>query len=386
EVVHALVPCLQSNFGNPSSTHELGRRAKAALDVAREQVGCLLGALPSSIVFLSGGTESINYVLKGLVTSQPHQRHIVTSVVEHVAVLATCQYLEEVHGFDITYVPVNDEGLVSADAVAAAVRPSTCVVTIMHANNEVGSIQPLAAISAAARARHAALINELADNLTYDPLLVHTDASQSVGKVLVRVDDLGVDFLTVAGHKLYAPKGVGALYIRPGTRPLAKLMHGAAHEHGLRAGTENIPYAVALGKACQLAQHALANGLSQRLLAHREHLLAKLTELLASQDVPLKVNGPADVELVLPNTLSISFQHVSANQLLHVIEDRVAASAGSACHSHATTASYVLQAMHVPLEFALGTLRLSAGKDTTADDIDRAAHVIAQGIATLMEK
>ncbi|ETV70613.1 hypothetical protein H257_13986 [Aphanomyces astaci] len=385
EVVEALVPCLETNFGNPSSSHELGRRAKAALDAARAQVGSLVGAPASSILFLSGGTESINYVLKGLVSSKPHQRHIVTSVVEHVAVLATCRFLEEAHGFEVTYVPVDAEGLVSVAAVAAAVRASTCLVTIMHANNEVGSIQPLAAISAAVRAQHSALCTT-GDNghLQYDPILIHSDASQSVGKFPVLVDVLGVDFLTIAGHKVYAPKGVGALYIRPGTRALVKFMHGAAHEQNLRAGTENIPFAVALGTACELAQHSLATGLSQSLLSLRRQLLTSLTSLLAT--VPVKVNGPADVTKLLPNTLSISFQGVSANELLHMIEDRVAASAGSACHSHATTVSHVLEAMQVPVEFALGTLRLTVGKDTTPEDVECAAVVIAQGVQTLRQR
>ncbi|RQM30871.1 hypothetical protein B5M09_013246, partial [Aphanomyces astaci] len=385
EVVEALVPCLETNFGNPSSSHELGRRAKAALDAARAQVGSLIGAQASSILFLSGGTESINYVLKGLVSSKPHQRHIVTSVVEHVAVLATCRFLEEAHGFEVTYVPVDADGLVSAAAVTAAVRASTCLVTIMHANNEVGSIQPLAAISAAVRAQHSALCTT-GDNghLQYDPILIHSDASQSVGKIPVLVDVLGVDFLTIAGHKVYAPKGVGALYIRPGTRALVKFMHGAAHEQNLRAGTENIPFAVALGTACELAQQSLATGLSQSLLSLRRQLLTSLTSLLAT--VPVKVNGPADVTKLLPNTLSISFQGVSANELLHMIEDRVAASAGSACHSQATTVSHVLEAMQVPVEFALGTLRLTVGKDTTPQDVECAAVVIAQGVQRLRQR
>ncbi|KAF0683610.1 Aste57867_24376 [Aphanomyces stellatus] len=383
EVIDALVPCLRENYGNPSSTHELGRRAKAALDGARAQVGSLLHAPPSSILFLSGGTESINYVLKGMLASKPHQRHIVTSVVEHVAVLATCRFLEDTHDFDVTYVPVDAQGLVSVDAVAAAVTSSTCLVTIMHANNEVGAIQPLAAIAAAVRARHAALVS--ADQaLEYDPVLIHTDASQSVGKVPVHVDTLGVDFLTVAGHKLYAPKGVGALYMRPGTRALQKFMHGASHEHGRRAGTENIPYAVALGAAAALVERALASGLEKTLRTLRGRLLAGLHAKLPH--VESRVNGPASPEASLPNTLSLSFRHVSANALLARIEDDVAASAGSACHSHATTASYVLQAMAIPIEFALGTLRLSVGKDTTKDQVDCAIDVIAAAVDAMQAK
>ncbi|CAK4691504.1 hypothetical protein LEN26_012994 [Aphanomyces euteiches] len=378
EVVDALVPCLSENYGNPSSSYDLGRRAKAALDDSRASVGTLLHAPPSSIVFMSGGTETINYVLKGMLTSKPYQRHIVTSVVEHVAVLATCRFLQAVHGFDVTYVLVDSNGRVSVDAVVAAIQPSTCLVTIMHANNEVGTIQPLAAIATAARARHEALSANQQD--VYDPVLIHTDASQSVGKVPVHVDELHVDFLTVAGHKLYAPKGVGALYIRPGTRPLQKLMHGASHEQDLRAGTENIPYAVALGRACQLAEHGLAHGLQKQLESLRRRLLDRLESLLP--DVDKRVNGAADNSL--PNTLSISFRNIVAPNVLQAVQDRVAASAGSACHSHTTTASYVLQAMDIPLDYAYGTFRLSVGKYTTEDEVDSAADVLAGAIKTAL--
>ncbi|OQR92096.1 Cysteine desulfurase [Achlya hypogyna] len=394
-VIAALTQCLTDTYGNPSSTHSLGKAAKAALDTARTQVASLLRCPANAVLFLSGGTESINYVLKGMLSLPAHQRHIITSAIEHVAITATCAFLEAEHGFEITYVPVDSRGRVKVEEVVAAVRPATCLVTIMHANNEVGTVQPIAAVAAAAKARHASLRE--ADTRALRPLLVHSDASQSVGKIPVHVDALGVDFLTVAGHKLYAPKGVGALYIRPGTRPLQTLMHGAGHENGLRAGTENIPYAVALGVACALAEDGFDDK-AKALWRLRCRLLDQLQALLP--DVDMVVNGPttgtsakiASVLMglaehdVLPNTLSIGLAGVQAAQLLRAIEGDVAASAGSACHSHTTSISAVLKAMAVESTYAMGTLRLSVGRYTTVEEVDKAATVIAAAVRQQLHK
>ncbi|KDO22916.1 hypothetical protein SPRG_11760 [Saprolegnia parasitica CBS 223.65] len=380
-VISALTQCLEETYGNPSSTHQLGQAAKAALCTARAQVAALLGCPSDAILFVSGGTESINYVLKGMLASHKAQRHIITSAVEHVAVSATCKYLAETHGFEITTLPVDALGRVAVDDVIAAVRPTTCLISIMHANNEVGTIQPIGAIAAAARAHHAALLVD--DTRGLSPLLLHTDASQSIGKIHVDVDALHVDFLTVAGHKLYAPKGIGALYIRPGTRRLETLMHGAGHENGLRAGTENIPYAVALGTACALARDYL-QAHPRALWTLRSALYTQLHDKL--RDVDMAVNGPSTEHDVLPNTLSIGFANVQASALLHAIEDRVAASAGSACHSHATSISAVLRAMHVPATYAMGTLRLSVGRETTLDEINTASTIIADGVRQQLQK
>ncbi|OQR97703.1 class V aminotransferase [Thraustotheca clavata] len=384
QVIAALTQCLESTYGNPSSSHKLGQAAKAALETSRNQVASLLHCPSDAILFLSGGTESINYVLKGMLNSSLKQRHIITSVIEHIAVLDTCKFLQEEHGFDVTYVPVNAHGCIDINDVIAAIRPSTCLITIMHANNEVGAIQPIGEMAIAARNRHKELIAK-ESTTTFDPLLIHTDSSQSVGKIPVHVDALYVDFVTVAGHKLYAPKGIGALYIRPGTRTLQKFMHGAGHEKGLRAGTENIPYAVALGTACAMAQDFLENENGQnKLWSLRETLLKHLEDKLS--DVDMAINGPKIENHVLPNTLSIGFRNVQAAPLLRLIEDRVAASAGSACHSNATSISAVLKAMKVDPEYAMGTLRLSVGKYTTKEELEKASEIIANAIHQQLNK
>ncbi|GLE04885.1 hypothetical protein PINS_up013866 [Pythium insidiosum] len=383
DVVDALLPYLQTGYGNASSSYALGQDAKRAVEQARSQVATMLSASsPSEILFLSGGTESINYTLKGCAEVEAKasgRNHIITTCIEHVAVLETCKYLET-KGYEVTYLPVDEYGRVSVDAVMAALTPSTFLISIMLANNEVGTLQPIAEIVQRVK-QHVA---SHADTL--QRVLFHTDASQAIGKVRVSVEDLGVDFLTIAGHKLYAPKGIGALYMRASAPRPATLMHGASHEQGRRAGTENVAFDVALGTACEMISRHLET-FQQAMQASRAYLLQRLQEKLATTGVAMRVNGhPVDV---LPNTLSVSFQNVSAVRLLKLIESRgVCASAGSACHSNddPTNAkvSYVLSSMGVSREFALGTLRLSVGRDTTTAELDLASDAIVDSIKELI--
>jgi len=326
---------------------------------ARRQVAELLGAEPDEIVFTSGGSEANNAAILGTARAlRERGRHIVTSSIEHPAVTEVCRFLEG-EGWRISWLPVDAAGWVDPAAVERALTPETILVTIMHANNEVGTIQPIAEIARLAHARG---------------VRVHTDAAQSVGKIPVRVDALGVDLLSVAGHKLYAPKGIGALYVRRGTA-LAKLIHGAAHEQDRRAGTENVLEIVGLGAAAAIAGRDLArNG------AHLRAMRDRLHQALAARVPDLHLNGHPEERL--PNTLSVSFPGLEANTILDELDD-VAASAGAACHADQITVSHVLAAMGVPERTAMGTIRLSVGRETTAAEIDRAAQRIVEVIRRL---
>ena len=352
-VLEAMLPYLAQHFGNPSSDHDYGQTTAAAVARARRQVADLLGCAPDEIVFTGGGSESDNHALLGRVWASGLTRpHLVTSAIEHPAVLTTCRFLER-QGAEVTYLPVDGQGRVDPDSVRRALRPGTVVVSVMHANNEVGTLQPLAEIAAICREAGVPL---------------HSDAAQSVGKVPTRVDELGVDLLTIAGHKLYAPKGIGALYVRRGT-PLEPLIHGAGHENGRRAGTENVPYIVALGAAAELASQSLAaEGERQRALRERLHQL-----LSERNDVSL--NGHPHERL--PNTLSLRFAGLDGNQLLAATPE-VAASTGSACHAGLSEPSPVLLALGVPPGEAIGTLRLSLGRPTTAGEVERAAAALTR--------
>jgi cysteine desulfurase len=361
-VVEAMRPYLEEHFGNPSSGHAYGHKAKEAVDRAREQVAALLGCAPDEVVFTSGGSESDNQAIKGIAFAHRERgNHLITSQIEHPAVLNTCRYLEARHGFQVTYLPVDGDGLVDLAAVEAAITSQTILITIMHANNEVGTLEPIADIGRLAR-RH---------GITF-----HTDAAQSVGKVPVRVDDLGVDLLTIAGHKLYAPKGIGALYVRRGTT-LDPLIHGAGHEAGRRAGTENVPYIVALGAACALAGEQLENQ-AERWLALRQRLLAGLEARVG----PVKVNGHP--ERRLPNTLNICVPGVIGEDVLARAAG-LAASTGSACHAGLTEPSAVLLALGIEPALALGALRLSLGRWTTEAEIDAAVAQLSEAILALRE-
>ncbi len=356
EVISAIRPFLETEFGNPSSSHWYGIAPKRAVENARKQVAALLNCDPREVVFTSGGTESNNFAIYGIAGALKHQgNHIITSAVEHPAVLEVCKYLEA-SGFETTVIPVDTAGRVDAQNVEKAIRPQTILITMMHANNEVGTIQPIEEIAQIAKHHH---------------IVFHTDAAQSVGKIPTDVYAMGVDLLSVAGHKIYAPKGVGALYIRHGLNP-EKLLHGAGQEMGRRAGTENVPGIVGLGKACEIAHRGL-----EQNAAHMKHLRDRLHQgLLQKLDDRVRLNGHADLRL--PNTLNLSFKSLEANRLLEEIGLEVAASAGAACHSGAIEISHVLSAMNVPVEWAKGTLRFSVGRMTTAVEIEKAISVIVQ--------
>jgi cysteine desulfurase len=361
-VLAAMQPYLQSEFGNPSSTHVLGRRAHEAVEQARSQVAGLLGAQAEEIVFTGGGTEASNLALKGTVFARLRGffgrwlrgAHIVISAIEHPATAQPCAFLERL-GCRVTVVPVDGQGLVDPDAVAKALNRQTTLVSIMHSNNEVGTLQPIAEIAALTRRRG---------------VLLHTDAAQSLGKVVVDVNALGVDLLTVAGHKLYAPKGVGALFVRRGVQ-LEPVLHGAGHEGGRRAGTENVPYLVGLGCACVVARQSLPAA-TERLQVLRERLWERLRADLGERVV---LNGHPQRRL--PNTLNVSFVgHIGAELLAKVAE--VAASTGSACHEGKVSQSPVLCAMGVPPKVGQGAVRLSVGRFSTEDEIDQAAEALVR--------
>jgi cysteine desulfurase len=359
-VVEAMLPYLREHFGNPSSAHAYGKAAHDAVERARVQVAELLGARPDEVVFTGGGTEASNYAIKGSVFAKlrgffgrwVRGAHVVLSAVEHPATAQPCEFLKHL-GCKVTVVPVDGQGLVDPDAVGRALQRGTTLVSIMHSNNEVGTLQPIKQIAALTKARG---------------VLLHTDAAQSLGKVPVDVNDLGVDLLTVAGHKLYAPKGVGVLYVRRGVQ-LEPLIHGAGHEGGRRAGTENVPYLVGLGEACAVARRSLPEA-TARLRQLRERLWERLRTGLGERVV---LNGHP--ERRLPNTLNASFVGHVGSELLEKVPE-VAASTGSACHEGQVTQSPVLCAMGVPPAVGRGALRLTVGRFTTEEQVDRAAEAL----------
>jgi cysteine desulfurase len=359
EVAEAMAPYLYEHFGNPSSSHPYGVATKRAIERTRIQVATLLGCQPTEIVFTSGGTESNNAAIKGVAwAGRDRGRHVVTSAIEHPAVMEVCRWLAS-QDFRLTVLPVNTDGLVNPADLEQAIDTDTILVTVMHANNEVGTIQPIAELSAISHRQG---------------VLVHTDAAQSVGKVPVNVDELGVDLLTVAGHKLYAPKGIGALYIRNGVR-LAKLLHGANHEADRRPGTENVLEIVGLGQACEIARRDLAGN-----MIHFKNIRDRLHEGLKRELGKEAVHLNGHPERRLPNTVSLSFRGIKANSLLSNIGRQLAASAGAACHAEGSEISAVLKAMDVPLEWAVGTVRFSVGRDTTIREIDRAIRIVAEAV------
>ncbi|MGA8017978.1 MAG: cysteine desulfurase family protein [Desulfobacterales bacterium] len=360
EVVAAMRPFLEVEFGNPSSSHWYGIAPKQAVESARKQVAGILNCQPQELFFTSGGTESNNHAITGTARAlRARGNHIITSTFEHPAVLEVCRYLEK-DGFETTFLPVTANGLVDPAMAEKAIRPTTILITIMHANNEVGTIQPISEISRMAR-EHG--------------IVMHTDAAQSVGKIPTDVQDLGVDLLSVAGHKLYAPKGIGALYIRQPLKP-EKFCHGAGQERGQRAGTENVLEIVGLGKACEIAARDL-----QRNMAHMHQLRDRMHEGLSAKLTDQRLNGHSVKRL--PNTLNLSFKGVEANRILEEIGLEVAASAGAACHSDTVEISHVLEAMGVPLEWAKGTLRFSVGRMTTAEEIDKAIEIVTRAVKKL---
>ena len=359
QVAEAMLPYVHGLFGNPSSGHSFGLAARAGVDLARQQVADLLGCATDDLIFTGGGTEANNHAIKGVAYAYRQRgNHIITSAVEHPAVTEVCRFLEG-YGFRVTYLPVDQDGLVDVGQVEDALTDETILVTIMHANNEVGTIEPIAEIATAAHRCGA---------------LVHTDCAQSVGKVPVKVDDLGVDLLSIAGHKLYAPKGIGALYIKPGVQ-LEKLMHGANHEQNRRAGTENVIEMAGLGMACELINQNLPE-----YARHMGEMRDRLERGLLESGRDVRVNGHPQQRL--PNTASVSFRGLEADRILSALPT-VAASAGAACHSDQVEVSHVLAAMQVPMEYAMGTIRFSVGRYTTTEEIDRAVAEVCEVVSSL---
>ncbi len=353
DVLQAMLPYLQGQFGNPSSSYPLGRRARDAIEKARAQVAALIGASPQEIVFTGGGTESSNTAIRCGVRLRHPRKRVVTTSIEHPATDACCELLAR-DGFEILRVAPRSNGIVEASEFKTRVDDATALVTVIHAQNEIGTLQPIADISAIARSRGA---------------LMHADAAQSVGKVAVDVKDMDVDLLSIAGHKLYAPKGIGALYMRDGVS-LSSVLVGAGQEHGRRPGTENVPYIVGLGEACRIAAGKLDSyGKNTRKLA--DQLLAKLKAYIPG------IVAVGDSAQRLPNTLNVLFPEVSGRKLLEACP-QVFASNGSACHADREEASSILLAIGLPDHIALGAVRLSLGRHTTAQDVDAAvAHLVA---------
>lgn len=354
EVVEAMLPYLRDIFGNASSVHQFGKEAHKALEEAREKVARLINATPEEIVFTSGGSESNNYVIKGVAFTQKVKgNHIITSNIEHLAVLEVCRYLEK-KGFEVTYLPVDEYGIVDPEDLEKAIKPQTILVSIMYANNEVGTLQHIGQLAAIAKKNGA---------------LFHTDAVQAVGKVPVDVKDLDVDFLSMSSHKIYGPKGVGALYIRKGLK-IDSLIHGGHHEKNRRAGTENIPGIVGFGKAAELVQEELEYE-RKRLTQLRDILFNEISSRI--EDV--KLNGHPSFRL--PNTLNVAFGYVEGESIVISLDlEGVAVSTGSACTSGTLEPSHVLSAMKVPPKLIQGSVRFSLGRINTIEDVNYVVSVL----------
>ena len=372
EVLDAMLPYFSGEFANAASIHTPGQKSRAAVETAREKVAALIGARPQEIVFTSGGTESDNHAIFGIVsssftsfassTSLTSHPHLITTAIEHEAVLNACQALEK-GGVRATYLPVDREGQLDLDQLRRAIRPETVLISVMHANNELGAVQPLEAIGRIA-----------AEADVY----LHTDAVQSAGKIPIDVNALGVDLLSISGHKLYAPKGIGALYVRGGTR-VRQLLYGGHHQRGFRPGTENVAGIVGLGKAAEMARMSLADD-ARRISALRDGLQRGLLELVPHS----RVNGGRAPRT--PNTTNLVFPGVEGEALLIALDLKgLACSTGAACSSGAVEPSHVLTAIGLPAEEARASLRFSLGRHTTSADIDFALSVVPAAVAQLRE-
>ena len=348
EVLEAMMPYFTQHFGNASSIHTFGRNARRAMENARKQVAAALGCEPREVYFTAGGSESDNWAIRCAVLAKANKgKHIITSAIEHHAVLHTCEYMEK-QGYEVTYLPVDEYGLVSVESVKAAIRPDTVLITIMAANNEIGTLQPIAEIGKLAKE---------------NGILFHTDAVQAVGAVPIDVNAWNVDMLSLSGHKLHAPKGIGALYVRKGVR-ISNLIYGGAQERGLRAGTENLPGIVGLGKAIELAVAELPE-YTERVSRLRDKLIKGILENIPD----VQLNGHPTIRL--PGNVNVSVRYVEGEALLMRLDlAGVAASSGSACTSGSLDPSHVLLAIGLPHEIAHGSLRLSLGNDTTEDEVD----------------
>lgn len=354
-VLNEMLPYLKEKFGNPSSSHSFGILNRAGIEQARERVSLLLGCRFPEIIFTSGATESNNMVIKGIAKASGKGKHFITSRIEHPAVLEPCRHLER-FGYSVTYLPVNRFGMVDPADLEKAITKDTVLVSIMHSNNEVGTIQEIKELSRIASARGVPF---------------HTDAAQSVGKVRVQAEDLGVDFLTVAGHKFYAPKGIGALYIKNG-RKLPPLLHGAGHERGLRPGTENAASIIGLGAAAMVAMAQLeSEGQRQAKLGRR------LLDGLKAAGLDVHLNGHAEKKL--PNTWNISFAGFDARGVMEALPG-VAVSPGAACHGDLVEPSHVLAAMGTDPALARGAIRFSLGRETTGAEIDAVIEKLKKGL------
>ncbi len=372
EVLDAMIPYFSAEFANAASIHTPGQRARAAVETARERVAALIGARAQEIVFTSGGTESDNHAIFGIAsssftsfassTSSTSSRHIITTAIEHEAVLNACQALEK-EGVRVTYLPTDREGLIDLGELRRAIRPETILITIMHANNELGTVQPL---------------EEIGRMAAEADVYFHTDAVQSAGKIPIAVNVLGVDLLSLSGHKLYAPKGIGALYVRGGTR-LRQLLYGGHHQRGFRPGTENVAGIVGLGKAAEIARNSLAQD-ARRVSALRDTLQQGLLHHVPQS----RVNGGAAPRT--PNTTNLVFPGVEGEALLIALDLKgLACSTGAACSSGAVEPSHVLTAIGLPPEEARASLRFSLGRHTTSADIDFALSVVPAAVAQLRE-
>ena len=358
EVLAAMLPYFGEKFGNASSLHRSGREAKEALEDSREKVAALLGARAEEIIFTSGGTESDNLALKGIARkNRKLGKHIITTQIEHPAILETCRALEK-EGFEVTYLPVTGEGLVELSTLEASIRPDTILISVMHANNEVGTIQPLEEIGRLAAERD---------------IYLHSDAVQSVGKIPVNVDDLGVDLLSLSAHKLYGPKGVGALYIRKGTK-LESIIQGGGHERRLRSGTENISGIVGLARAAEMAERDMPRE-AERLAGLRD----RLAELVLGKVKDAWINGT--MKKRLPGNLNFGFKYVEGESLLLFLDSKgICVSTGSACSSHKLEPSHVLMSLGLKAEECHGSLRITLGMSNTLDEVEYVAESIVEAV------
>jgi cysteine desulfurase len=363
EVLDAMLPYFSGEFGNAASIHTFGQKARAAVETAREQVAALIGARPQETVFTSGGTESDNHAIFGIVqASSSREKHVVTTAIEHEAVLNACQALEK-EGVRVTYLPTDRQGQIDIEDLRRAIRPETVLITIMHANNELGTVQPL---------------EEIGRIAAEADIYFHTDSVQSAGKIPIDVNAFQVDLLSISGHKLYAPKGIGALYVRGGTR-LRQLLYGGHHQRGFRPGTENVAGIVGLGKAAEISRKSLAAD-AQRVSFFRD----KLQHGLVQRVPQARVNGGEAPRT--PNTTNLVFPGVEGEALLIALDLKgLACSTGAACSSGAVEPSHVLTAIGLPPEEARASLRFSLGRHTTSAEIDFALSVVPDAVAQLRE-
>lgn len=363
EVLEAMLPYFRERYGNASSLHEFGREAREAVESARERLASLIGANPEEIYFTSGGTESDNMALKGVALRwRSKGRHIITTSIEHPAVLEVCRALERL-GFDVTYVPVDSQGIVDPLDIERSIRDDTILISVMHANNEIGTIQPIERIAEIARSRG---------------ILFHTDAVQTVGKIPVNVNRLGVDLLSISSHKFYGPKGVGALYVRKGTK-IESITQGGGHERGLRSGTENVPGIVGMGRAAELASEIMESEI-ERLTALRDRLKA----FVLSNIEDSWLNGHPTKRL--PSNLNFGFGRVEGESLLLYLDSKgIAVSTGSACSSKKLEPSHVLLALGLEPVRCHGSLRITLGRDNTRDDVDYAGECILEAVRRFRE-